>query len=322
MAAKNIMSGDGVTKMNNAFRVDPNLLVIVGIDTKHRSVDEHWAFDPRITLPVDENKLANIQAGNVSYIVVDGRQRVRMAREANKRLKKAGEPLLEVPVVVEKDSDEDTLVALNTSLNEVGVQDDLLAKAEKAARLKTRGKSIGQIAEIFGKTPNTIRNYLHIHNLPEDMKVAVKKGKVTVAAAIEMAKKSAEERAKILAGIPETQGSQEEQAEGEGDDGGDVDVENKAAKKHAPRTKMTPKKRTGPSARELKGELTPKKFKEMMTEIINTESFQGKLDPQFKLGVMVALQLKPLAELPKKVRAMFQPILDITNPSAPADAVE
>jgi hypothetical protein len=150
----------------------------------------------------------------------------------------------------------------------------------------------------------------------------VKKGKVTVAAAIEMAKKSAEERAKILAGIPETQGSQEEQAEGEGDDGGDVDVENKAAKKHAPRTKMTPKKRTGPSARELKGELTPKKFKEMMTEIINTESFQGKLDPQFKLGVMVALQLKPLAELPKKVRAMFQPILDITNPSAPADAVE
>lgn len=334
MASKNLMSGEGVQKMQNAFRVDPNLLIIVGIDTQHRSTDEHWAFDPRISLPLDEHKLANIKhfgvqkpvkveavvndAGETEYIVVDGRQRVRMAREANKQLKKEGEPLLEVPCIVEKGSNEDTLVELNASLNEVSVQDDLLAKAEKAARLKTRGKSIAEIARIFGKTGNTIRNYLHIHNLPDDMKLAVKKGKVTVAAAIELAKKTAEERAKVLASIPGGD-SPEEQADSEGDDGSDVEVPDAPAAEHAPRTRI--KKRQGPSARALKGELTPKKFKEMMLEIINNEAFKAKLDPQFRLGVEVALQLKPLTDLPKKVRACFQPILDITNPTAPADPV-
>jgi len=332
MASKTLISGDGVQKMNNAFRVDPNLLLIVGIDTEHRSTDEHWAFDPRITLPIDENKLANIQAfgvqkpvrvekvdledGTPQYIVVDGRQRVRMAREANKRLKKAGEPTLEVPCIIEKGSDEDTLVSLNTSLNEVSVQDDLLAKAEKAARLKVRGKTINQIAEIFGKTPNTIRNYLHIHSLPEDMKVAVKKGKVTVAAAIAMAQKSLEERTKLLETIPEGNPSQEAQAETEGDDGGDVPVKGGPAKVHKPKTPIKIRRR-GPSAREVKGELTPKKFREMLLECLNNETLGKKLDPQFRLGVEVAFQLKPLKDLNKTMRSVFQPIIDVTSPETP-----
>src|SRR3990172_8760382 len=128
-------------------------------------MDEHWAFAPRISLPLDENKLANITSfgvqqpikvevvrgedGTKQYIVVDGRQRIRYAREANKRLAKQGEPLLTVPVTASKDSGEDTLVALNVGLNEARTDDGLLEKAEKAARMKLRCQSVQAIAVAF-----------------------------------------------------------------------------------------------------------------------------------------------------------------------------
>lgn len=322
MANKNLISGEGVEKMSNVFRVPGEKLLIVGLDTDHKSTDEHWAFDPRIHLPLDEAKTANVKfygvqkpvkveriphEGDYQYIVVDGRQRVRMWREANKQLKKEGEPLLPgVPCVIEEGNTEDNLVELNTSLNEVSVQDDLLAKADKALRLKAKGNSVAKIAAIFGKTPNTIRNYLKIGSLPDDMKRAVKAGKVTVAAAVALAEKTLEERAALLAKIPESETSPEEQAEAEGDDGTDVPVDTGAPAKVF-RKKTAIKVRKGPSAREVKGELTPKKFQKLVLETI--EAFP-KMDPQFRLGVEFALQLKPLDKLPRVLRDMFSNVQD------------
>lgn len=333
MAKQALISGDSVTKMANTFRVPGDRLIIVGIDTDHRSVDEHWAFDPRISLPLDENKTRNIMVYGVQkpvkvekvegpngpeYIVVDGRQRVRMWREAQRRLEKEGSPLLPgIPCVIDEGNTEDTLVSLNVSLNAVAVQDNLLARAENALRLKVRGASVESIAVDFGTTPNTIRNYLKIAKLPGDLKAAVQAGKVTVSAALELGKQDEEARKAILDKIPE-RNTPEDQAQADGDDGTDVEVDTtKKAEKHAPRKTVKVKKRNGPSARELKGEMTPKKFQKTVLEAL--EKAEKKVDPNFRMGVMFALQLKPLKELPKALKDVFAALDLEPSPPTPSE---
>lgn len=309
--------------------IAPELPVIIGLDTKDRSTDDHALFDPRITLPLDENILANIQefgvkipplleevkdeeTGEVQLLVVDGRQRIRYAREINKRLKKIGEPPRSIPVLIQKNTDENDLVALQSGLNDGRVGDDLLGLAERAAMFKRRSTKIEDIAVAMCKTPNTIRNYLKIHALPSDVKRGIKDGRITVSAGLELAKKTEEDRARILdAATPVL--TPEEQALAKGNDGTDVQVEGKA-EEHKPRVKINMKPKAV-SAREIRGELTPKKYREA---ILKTLEQYPKMPAQFKLGVQFAFGLKQVADLPGVLKEMFE---ELAQPGVPEEPV-
>ena len=146
MAGTQLLPGERGTY----FKMDPDDLTIVGLDTPHKA-GEHHLWDERINLPLDENMVLNIMAlgvqesvrvevektkgnGKCAY-VVDGRRRVMHAREANRRLKKQGEPPVRVPVIAERNTEEKDLSMLTVALNEIRLDDPMMVKAAKASRM-------------------------------------------------------------------------------------------------------------------------------------------------------------------------------------------
>lgn len=199
-------------KRESMFRVDPNTLTIIGLDTADGS--EHQLWDERIKRPIDEAMVLNIMELGVREpivvvvqgkgddriaAVVDGRQRVRHARVANDRLVKRGEPPLQVPVIAEKGMSESEQQQLSASLNEQRYDDPVMVKAAKAARMKARGLSIKQISNAFGVTEQTIALWININSLTDTVKKAVSDGKITPTAAGQLAGLKPEEQKEALA---------------------------------------------------------------------------------------------------------------------------
>lgn len=185
------------------FNMSPQDLVVIGVDTDHKA-GEHDLWDERILLPLDESMVLNIMALGVREpvivevekggdadrraIVVDGRRRTLHAREANRRLRERGEPEVRVPVLAEKNTEDKILHMISASLNEVRLQDDTKTRAAKAARMKARGITIDEIALAFGTSKATINALLDFNGLHESVKSAVDSGKITVTAAVQLAK--------------------------------------------------------------------------------------------------------------------------------------
>jgi ParB family chromosome partitioning protein len=114
----------------NITYLDPNHIVIVGIDTA--ATTEDTLYDERIDLDVDINLVKNIMVYGVQQpvlvraedgdvIVVDGRQRVRAAREANKQFRAAGEVEVKVPVLSVR-GDDRRVTGIMISANEQGAR--------------------------------------------------------------------------------------------------------------------------------------------------------------------------------------------------------
>lgn len=203
-------------KRETLFRVDPATLTIVGIDTDDGS--EHQLWDERINLPIDESMVLNIMALGVREpvvvvvqgkgdkrvaAVVDGRQRVRHAREANLRLAKRGEPTLQIPVIAEKGMSDQEQTLLSASLNEQRQDDPVMTKAAKAARMKARGSSFQEIALAFGVTDQTVGLWLNINSLTDTVKKAISDGRLTPTAAGQLAGLTPEEQKTALAELLE-----------------------------------------------------------------------------------------------------------------------
>lgn len=183
-------------KRGNAYQFDPNEPVIIGLDTKDGP--EHELWDERIRLPLEESMVLNIMAVGVKesvllrkgpsgrYEVVDGRGRVRHAREANKRLKKLGEELVYVPALLEQ-GDETHMAGLAISLNEIRRDDDTLTKAEKCMRLLQRnGGDHKRAAIVFGVSVAAIKNWAKVAELTPKVKKAVAAGEISASAAAEL----------------------------------------------------------------------------------------------------------------------------------------
>lgn len=208
MAGGQLLDG----KRESLFRVDPDTLTIIGIDTDDGP--EHQLWDERIKLDIDESMVLNImelgvrepvvvvvqgKGDNKLAAVVDGRQRVRHAREANKRLLKRGEPALQVPVIAEKGMSEKEQTLLSASLNEIRQDDPVMTKAAKAARMKARGSSFKEIALSFGVTEQTVGLWVNINSLSDTVKKAISDGRITPTAAGQFAGLKPEEQKSALA---------------------------------------------------------------------------------------------------------------------------
>jgi ParB-like chromosome segregation protein Spo0J len=106
-----------------------------------------------VTVPVVVRKIDG------AAVVIDGRQRVRAALEANRQRKTEGLPPMKVPAVERKGSAGDAY-AVTISTNEHRQEDALRAKIEKAQRSHQLGNSEEDIATHFGVSVATVKRWL------------------------------------------------------------------------------------------------------------------------------------------------------------------
>ena len=196
------------------FLEDPDDLTIVGLDTKDGP--EHPLYDKRIKFPVDANMAKNIAAigikqpivvrKNGPYIeVVDGRQRVRAAREANIDLEVEGKEKVRVPCVYVKGTEAD-LFGILVSNNEHRRDDSPLGKAEKCKRYLAMGRTEEEAAIIFGVSKQTIKNWLSLFDLAPAVRKAVDAEQISASAASGLVKlEQAEQESKLKELLAESQ---------------------------------------------------------------------------------------------------------------------
>lgn len=201
--AKNSMDAYGALGKSNVLFFDPDALTLV-------TDEKHALYDERVHLPLKEAMVLNIMALGVvqpivitkdpetgTVLVAAGRQRVKHAREANRRLKERGEEPIQVPAVVRR-ADGDGLAGVMVAENELREQDTPIGRAQKMRRLAERGRGEDAIALLFGCTAQTVKQTLALLDAPAEVRKAVDSGAITVTAAHKLAKLPADQqRAKV-----------------------------------------------------------------------------------------------------------------------------
>jgi len=200
-------------KRVTAYSFDPKDLVIIGLDTDDGP--EHDLYDmKRLKKPISPEMVKNIMVNGIIQpiairkdgdraLVVAGRRRVVAARKANEKLLSMGEQPIEVPAMLKRGSDEH-IMGIFLSENEHRVDDDPIAKAEKAERYKQRGKNNAEVGVIFGVSATAIANWLKVLDCIPEVKNAVEAGKISMSAAVELADLSPEEQKAALENMLET----------------------------------------------------------------------------------------------------------------------
>jgi ParB family chromosome partitioning protein len=197
----------GCVGKSDSFWFDPEELILI--------TDPGQAgYDPRATLPPDPALVASIIAYGVlvpvlvrpgSPIVVDGRRRTIAAREANRQIKEAGGQPVRIKCIV-SDGSEARAEAAAAICNEMRLDDNEDAKAERASRLRAHGYGPEEIALIFGVQPPTVKRWLKLADAPPEIRAAVRERKVSARAAAKLASAPQEDRAAAVeAGATERQ---------------------------------------------------------------------------------------------------------------------
>lgn len=176
--------------------------------------ESHPLWDERMKLPLDEASVVNVmtigilepilvrkngedEQGNPIVEVVDGRQRVRWALEANKRLRKSGKEPLRVPAVRKRGDDSD-LMGVMISTNEIRRADDSMTRARKVKRYLDLGRSEEDAAIRFGKSSATIKNLLTLLDATGVVQKAIEDGKLSIQAGKRIAVLPKEEQGAAL----------------------------------------------------------------------------------------------------------------------------
>lgn len=194
------------------FNIEPERLVLV-------EDKEHPLYDVRVHLAPDENMVRSVMAHGVvetivarkngdAVEVIDGRQRVKAAIEANKRFAAEGASArVRVPTILRnEDTDADDAV-LMVLTNEIRRDDDIVTKAGKAKHLADFGKTPQEIALAFGVAPATIKAWLRVHELAGIVKAAIRDGQIGAGEAVAaLADLPKNEQSVALAKLVETSG--------------------------------------------------------------------------------------------------------------------
>ena len=194
----------------DAYMFDPEDLFLV-VDEKSPLYDE------RVHLPVDEALVLNLmhapdgvpqgviepitavrnqESGRVEVLV--GRQRVKAAREANKRLKKAGLEPIRVPAMIQRSTQPHRVLGVLISENEIRQDDTPLGRAKKAQRYIDLGRDESEVAALFGISKASVKNLLSLLDAPAAVRNAVESGQITTSEGYKLAKlEPAEARDKV-----------------------------------------------------------------------------------------------------------------------------
>ncbi|HHA2024795.1 TPA: ParB/RepB/Spo0J family partition protein [Enterobacter ludwigii] len=203
--AKNSIEAYGASGKSNVLFFEPENLHLV-------TDKAHPLYDERIHLPISEAMVLNIMDQGVLEpiivwkdpetglsCVVDGRQRVRHALEANARLQEQGRELLKVPAVTKRGSAVRMMQAM-ISANEIRQADTPLGRAKKMADALERGHDEDDVALLFGVGVPTVRATLALLDATQAVQAAVESGTVTVTQARQLgALPPDEQREKVMA---------------------------------------------------------------------------------------------------------------------------
>lgn len=188
----------------NAFSMKPEDITIIGLDTPHKSIDEHPLYDQRIHLPLKEEAVKNVMAIGVRKAVlvtkegnlvpvVDGRQRVRQAREANRRFADMGLPPITIPVMLSRGKTLADQLTVSISTNAHRAEEDILCKADKAWGMHFNGREFDVIALAFGCSESTAKNLVALGGADSAVIAALREKKISIAKAYAIARKPTEE---------------------------------------------------------------------------------------------------------------------------------
>lgn len=171
----------------DTYRMDPeNVYLETTPGKKH--------YDRRVHFPPEEKIVLGIMRRGVKEhvlvekceglaVVVDGRQRVTNAREANRRLREKGLPTKLIPVSTEK-GDPLELFEIAVIVNEHRRPEDPISQAQKMQQYIDMGKDQADASELWGVTKRTIQNRLHLLELAPEVQQAVLDDKVPAHKAI------------------------------------------------------------------------------------------------------------------------------------------
>jgi ParB family chromosome partitioning protein len=197
--AKNSVDAYGASGKTNVLMFVPENLHLVDDPT-------HPLYDERIHLPLDEAMVLNIMDQGVIepivvwkdketglVCVVDGRQRVKHAIEANIRLLQEGKEPLHVPGVVRIGSANRMSQAM-VSANEIRRADTPLGRAKKMADMLSRGNDEEDLALFFGISIQTVLATLSLLECTQAVQNAVESGQITIGHARQLADLPPEEQ--------------------------------------------------------------------------------------------------------------------------------
>jgi ParB family chromosome partitioning protein len=204
LMAKNSIDAYGALGKSNVLYFDPEALVLVTDESSP-------LYDPRVHLPVSEALVLNIMHQGVlqaisinkntesgAVEVVAGRQRVKAAREANKRLAAKGCEPVQVPALPRRGEGAD-LAGVMVSENECREDDSPIGRAEKMRRLMSYGKTEADLTVLFGCTTGTVKNTLALLDCCADVRKAVSKGAINAGHALKLSKLEPAQQRETLA---------------------------------------------------------------------------------------------------------------------------
>ena len=301
MVTKQVIAGRHIS----AFAVDPNSLHIVGLDPEpdgSTAGAEHPLWDARAFEPLDEAMILNVMAFGIlepvlvrkngsTVEVIDGRHRVRWAREANVRLAKQGAALITVPVMVRKDTDAGHMGVM-VSANEIRKEDSFRGRqwgAKLALKLSKLGWGTKEIAVAYGVSEQAVSLWLKFWDLSPAIQAEVEAGVLAPSSAVQLAGLSHGEQ---VAALQEAQAARPAPANGAAHAGRAARPvaarEVKAAVSRATRAKSTQKgsgspQNGGGAGGDGGAGLLGKK---LLASIVVAGS--GELDPNFIKGVRFA----------------------------------
>ena len=163
----------------------------------------HYLYDPRVNLPFSENTVLtiiefgvrkNILAARLEdpegdpdsclIAVIDGRQSVINALEANRRLVEAGKERIKVPVEISSETPVNAS-RLIVILNEHRKNDDVISRGLKAKRSLESGVPMTQVMVDFNVTSAaSVRNWVRLQDLIPEIQEMVRAGTITMRKAL------------------------------------------------------------------------------------------------------------------------------------------
>lgn len=197
------------------MRHAPESLVVWGVDKPCDA--SHELYDARIHLRLRPAFLRSLDRRGVlvpvacrdigfGLEVVDGRQRVRGAREVNRRRSLEGRPPLEVPVVVLEGDLETPWAELVLELNAQRQELDRASLAPRLLDLVANGATARELAPLVGRHEHAVENWVKLQrNGSEALLKAVAEKRVPVRSAVEVARMPRHrDQAGVLAWIEKT----------------------------------------------------------------------------------------------------------------------
>ncbi len=185
----------------------PEELVIIGLDTDDGK--EHPLHDLKIRIPLTEEFIQNVDEhgiftpikvrknGDLAEVVF-GRNRVRAAREVNKRRRKRGDPELRVPCT-KVEAEDKRLMAISFAENAARRAPDPIDEARDMQRLASQGYDEGEVAVHFACSKQKVRKRLALLCLATPVINAVRSGQIAASSALTLKTLSHEDQTAKLA---------------------------------------------------------------------------------------------------------------------------